>query len=694
MNVIKVLILSTDAACISFLNEMLEDTLAANVQLTSVPSITAAGSILRRQHFHTIVADLRSDDEKILEAIRRLRKNFLGIPVLALGSLGSQEAMAKALAAGATELLWVEVLNQEILTRLLFKSVELQRSHDYSARLFNIQSAFLDISQFAIVEEEIKTFIDYALKAVAETLNIEMVAVFRCFEGKRLNLVGGTGFTLGSETEQDFPVNKETMAGYTLSVSQPSPHCDYNTFKSIDLDEAQIDHLGLARTLPMEKGVVSFMGVVIPAPDHGVLGVYTRTPRKFCAIEAGFLESVANIMAAAVQRKIFNEEKLRTEDILKMAFEAIGIGSWWANLRTGRVKWSPEMERIFGLEPGTFEGTVHDVMRRIHKDDQIQGRLAFDEAVRSSTYYQNTYRIVHSSGETRWMESRGVIRRDAADQAAEISGIVLDVTTQKYIEQYLKTAKEAAEEASRAKSHFLANMSHEIRTPLASILGYSELLTDEVLTADEQLSFAQKIRRNGVLLAQIIDDILDLSKIEAGKMVFEQVWTALDDILDDVCTVLEPRASLKQIELTCVKDPSVPQYIMTDPTRLTQVLLNIIGNAVKFTHCGSVRVILQYRAGQNDWAGKLNIEVHDSGVGIAAEQQQYLFKPFSQADASTTRRFGGTGLGLVLAQRLAEGLGGLVQLKSSVPGQGSVFHIEITTPEFVNHQRLSPSAAQ
>ncbi len=244
----------------------------------------------------------------------------------------------------------------------------------------------------------------------------------------------------------------------------------------------------------------------------------------------------------------------------------------------------------------------------------------------------------------------------------------------------LEASKKEAVEANQAKSVFLANMSHEIRTPLGAILGFSEILMEPEVTAQEREIYINTIKRNGSLLTALIDDILDLAKVESGKIAVETISISVSDLLREVMLALEPRALAKNVPLSVTLAADVPKEINTDPVRLKQVLINIIGNAIKFTNEGQVSIRV-FSSQSNDPRKRqlLNIEVTDTGLGISAEQAAHLFQPFTQADSSITRKFGGTGLGLVLSKKLARALGGDLILVKSETGVGSQFQISIDT---------------
>jgi PAS domain S-box-containing protein len=252
--------------------------------------------------------------------------------------------------------------------------------------------------------------------------------------------------------------------------------------------------------------------------------------------------------------------------------------------------------------------------------------------------------------------------------------VMHDLTAAKQAECELRGAMVAAEEASRAKSDFLANMSHEIRTPMTAILGYADLLLDQGLSEDVRRLHVETIRANGDHLLAIINDILDLSKIEAGKMTVEHCTIDPAQICVQVHDLMQPRAYAKEISLQLRFDTPIPRTINTDPTRLRQILMNLVGNALKFTSQGAVTVRV---ARIESAAGPaIELSIMDSGIGMSPEQLSRLFKPFSQADTSTTRKFGGTGLGLTISRHLAQLLGGEISVTSEA-GRGSTFKVTI-----------------
>ncbi len=250
-----------------------------------------------------------------------------------------------------------------------------------------------------------------------------------------------------------------------------------------------------------------------------------------------------------------------------------------------------------------------------------------------------------------------------------------DVTPLKRMEK-LKAAKEAAETANTLKTTFLSNMSHEIRTPLGAIVGFADLLKQNDVKDDVRKHYLEIISRSGKALAQLIDDILDLSKIEAGGLTVESIDVSVVELINDVIALFSHKTASKGISLTAFISENVPPKIISDPLRLRQVLVNIVGNAVKFTQSGQVEILVSVDHDLST-GNKINFRIRDTGVGLDDEQKKRLFTPFSQGDGSTTRKYGGTGLGLVLSRRLAQAMGGNVTLETSTPLAGSIFCISV-----------------
>lgn len=284
--------------------------------------------------------------------------------------------------------------------------------------------------------------------------------------------------------------------------------------------------------------------------------------------------------------------------------------------------------------------------------------------------------LVDRDGDFHWVLCSKVALRDANGIIIGLVGVTHDITDLKKTEETLLLAKEEADVASRIKSEFLANMSHEIRTPLNGVIGFTDLLLKTPLNKIQQ-QYAENANTSGQGLLGIINDILDFSKIEAGKMELDMLKTDIQELAGQSTDIVKYHASQKGLELLLNIQSDIPRFGITDPIRVKQILVNLLGNAVKFTHCGEVELQVSFDK-INDKRGKFHFMVRDTGIGISLDQQKQLFKAFSQADTSTTRKFGGTGLGLTISGMLAEKMGSKIEIESQ-PGNGSKFFFTLET---------------
>ncbi len=317
--------------------------------------------------------------------------------------------------------------------------------------------------------------------------------------------------------------------------------------------------------------------------------------------------------------------------------------------------------------------------------DASQRWSELEETVHLKGTCQNAeFQTTTNKGRRHYSVNASLVEQVAGEDRGVIISIWRDVTERRRAEADLAQAKEAAEAANVAKSLFLGNMSHEIRTPMTSILGYADLLMSHEWPPSERREHLQVIQRQGNNLLTIINDILDLSKIEAEQIELERIDCSPSEVVEEVRSLLQVHANEKNLGLDTTYSYPLPKTIRTDPVRLRQILVNLVGNAIKFTEQGGVKVRVRYADQQ------MQFEITDTGIGMSEEEISRLFQPFTQADMSHTRRFGGTGLGLHISQKLAKLLGGLVEVRSE-PGVGSTFTLTIHPGPLEDVEMESPT---
>ncbi|MFO0945727.1 MAG: ATP-binding protein [Planctomycetota bacterium] len=366
---------------------------------------------------------------------------------------------------------------------------------------------------------------------------------------------------------------------------------------------------------------------------------------------------------------------------------------------------SEPIHEITGFPPSDFVRGIRSFASVIHPDDRFLVERTVIASVNARRPYEIEYRLLHCSGAVRWVYERGQGVFSEARVPLYLDGFILDITDRKNSEELLKRTNQAiaearaqleehtvtlqhrnreleiarvrAEAATQSKTEFLANMSHEIRTPMTAILGFADLLVAECEaspSAAKRLSHLLTIKRNGMHLLDIINDILDISKIEAGELHVERHRFQVLSLVTEVASLMRVRADAKGLSLEVRFEGAVPETIESDPTRLRQVLINLLGNAIKFTESGTVT--LSVHVGGDAKSARLQFDVVDTGLGLTSDQMEHLFAPFHQADSSVTRRYGGTGLGLYISKRLCQMLGGDISVTSAV-GLGSTFSATI-----------------
>jgi PAS domain S-box-containing protein len=416
-------------------------------------------------------------------------------------------------------------------------------------------------------------------------------------------------------------------------------------------------------------GATCFAGFPLVAGSKllGVLAFASRTRSRFAAGEIRLVQTLCDQIAATLQRNGLIHQLGRSEARFRAAVEAVS-SLMWTNTAEGLMRGEqPDWEQFTGQSYDQYQD--YGWADAVHPDDAQATIEAWNQAVATRRAFVFEHRLRRRDGQWRQCSIRAVPVLNEDGSVLEWVGVHTDITESKRAEVELQEARHRAEAANEAKSIFLANMSHEIRSPMTAILGYIDML--EVHT-DRDREVIDTIRRNSQHLLTLINDILDLSRIEAGKFQINRVEFSPRKLIEDVASLMKVRARDGGLELHCDCSNRLPDLAVSDAIRIRQILINLVGNAVKFTEDGSVRMVADF----DPDAAELCVNVIDTGIGISGDQLSKLFGSFQQADGSIARRFGGSGLGLAISQRLADLLGGRIEVESEL-GRGSHFRLAV-----------------
>ncbi len=397
-------------------------------------------------------------------------------------------------------------------------------------------------------------------------------------------------------------------------------------------------------------------------------------------------------------RKQTEEDLKQISTRLALAASAGGVGVWDYDVVNNILVWDDQMFALYGIKKEHFKGVYETWLAGLYPEDKERTDNEIKRVLRGEIDYNTEFRVLWANGEIHNIRAMGLLNRDSNGSPSHLIGTNWDITAQKNAEmELLKTnlqlqssislANEMAtraETANKAKSEFLANMSHEIRTPLNGVIGFTDLLMNLSLEP-LQKQYVENANISAHSLLGIINDVLDFSKIEAGKLELDEVKTDLIELLEQTSDIVKYAADKKGLELLLNIPFNIPRFVTLDPVRTRQILINLISNSIKFTDKGEIEIAIQFEEievspekSEFGNPGKFTFTVRDTGIGISKENQSKLFKAFSQADTTTTRKFGGTGLGLVISNLLAEKMGSAILMESEF-GKGSQFSFSITT---------------
>jgi PAS domain S-box-containing protein len=414
-------------------------------------------------------------------------------------------------------------------------------------------------------------------------------------------------------------------------------------------------------------GALAFIPLVSQDRVIGKFMLYYGEPTEPTADVLQLAGVIAAQVAFAVERTRTGEQARRSEERLRFALESASMGTWDWDLSTNEVQWSDNLARIHGLPEGAFDGTFASYEREIHPDDRPRVFESIQKALSDGVPHDVEYRIVSPDGTMRWCEGKGRVEYDSG-RPARMNGVCMMVTRRKEAEL---ARLAAAEESSRQKDEFLATLSHELRTPLNAVLGWVQMLRIDGLPPPRAKQAVDVIDRNARLQAQLIEDILDVSRIITGKLEIERVPVSMSQLLETIVSGITPAVESAGVTLRQEIAADLPP-IEGDPKRLHQILNNVLSNAIKFTPEGGT---ISLRCAADRTA--VNIDIEDSGIGITSEFMPFVFDRFRQADCRSTRIHGGLGLGLAIARHLVEQHGGAIHAHSDGAGKGTTISIRL-----------------
>ncbi|WP_370572493.1 ATP-binding protein [Methanomethylovorans sp.] len=555
----------------------------------------------------------------------------------------------------------------EDITTTEEKEIEIEYKTRKDDLISDISSNFINAS-FKNIDHEISR----SLEKLTKFIGAERIVIFELIERNEFLVKSHEWHIEGQVSHIGI---KEKIPAYKFISKQLQ---NLQTVRIKDVQQMNDENSQLRDSLK-EVGILSVVMVpmLYKGTLRGFIAVDSKTEKKEWDDSTVYMiKLIGEMITNVLERKNTEQLLLQKEADFEKVVNSIDTVVWKADVDIKgnfvNTYISASVDKIVGMPQGSIGNNWNKYLDHIHIDDRPKVAEAFQRGFLNPGYSISLdYRLVRDDGNILWVNSNGIAYA-LEDGILQVFGSTVNITDRKRLEESLLEAKVAAETASRTKSEFLANMSHELRTPLNSIIGFSDALMEGYFGElnPKQVRYIQNVSTSGRHLLNLINDILDISKVEAGKMKLFPECIHVDYLLEEMVALLQPIAAKREIRINVIRDPKL-ETLLADKAKIKQILYNLLGNAIKFTHEGGSVTI--YAHINSDMA---RFSIIDTGIGIAPEDMKKLFRPFTQLDASVARRYEGTGLGLALVKELIELHGGYIWVESEV-GKGSNFTFEL-----------------
>ena len=651
---IKVLLVEDNPDDAFILRELIDESATLRFDLVHVERVAAARHQLAEQSFDVVLLDLSLPDAQGMEAIAEVQSSTDTTPIVVLTGRADEELAIDVLRRGVQDYLVKINLDGEAVVRAMRYAIERKRQEIQQLALGQLREEVWKMERAADLDNVL-----LAVKTGLEMLDIP-------FDHCGINVVDDRGESptvraysattggkwLEAAAAEAALVEKIWSQGFPLYRSD---------LKEIDqLDEAA--HIAAIYD-PTVRSVLD-----VPF-SHGTLALKSILPDAFSEVDIALVQGLAVVLSEGFRRRDDLQRLVASEERFRSLVETPHFGVMLMDEK-GFVYVSPNIEDLTDYAPEEFYADPQLGFRITPPEDHCIGRQTFVRALRGRPSLNREFRIVRRGGEITWASASTFPLRDSEGTVNAVQVVIQDITQRRQAEEEVRQAREEAEKANRAKSEFLANMSHEIRTPMNAVIGMSTLLAAEDLTSTQR-KYLEAVQVSSHSLLELLNDVLDLSKIEAGKLELELTEFALGPALEDVLKPQELYAQEKGLEFTYDLAPDIPDMVIGDSLRLRQILVNLASNAIKFTEVGGVAVQVEVGA-RDEEEVELHFSVYDTGIGVPADKREQIFEGFTQVDTSTTRQYGGTGLGLAISAQLIGMMEGRIWVEDAKT-EGSVF---------------------